>query len=121
VQAEALAAVADAARDAVRLSLSAIASHERLTFSASVASVAFKGPKGVTVTLGVGTGRDAHALADVAGKSVTIVIEDVSRLLALDAEATAGEPDNRPLFDASTEPPIPGPAAKPRRRGRRGG
>lgn len=102
-QGELLRGLADDIRGAVREAIGAIASHERLTFRAEVDNVTFKGQRDVKAVLTMVANIEAHALADAAGGMVTVVIEDVSRLLALPEDATKGEPDSRPLFDASTE------------------
>lgn len=88
----------DVAKDAVKI----IAANGRMTFRAEVESVQFKGPTDVKASLKLVNTPETHALADAAGGFVTIVIESLDEMLAIPEGATAGEPDNRPLFDEST-------------------
>lgn len=90
----------DIARDAVKI----IAANARITFRAEVESVQFKGPTDVKAVMKLVNSQETHALADVAGGFITIVIESMDELLAIPDAALQGDPDNRPLFDASTEP-----------------
>lgn len=90
----------DVIRDAVKI----IAANARVTFRAEVESVQFKGPTDVKATLKLVNSEHTHSLADSAGGFVTIVIEDLDELLSVPEEALKGEPDNRPLFDVSTDP-----------------
>lgn len=87
------------AKDAVKI----IAANGRMTFRAEVESVQFKGPTDVKASLKLVNSQETHALADAAGGFVTIVIESLDEMLAIPEGATAGEPDNRPLFDQSVE------------------
>lgn len=89
----------DVILDAVKI----IAANARVTFRAEVESVQFKGPTDVKATLKLVNSEHTHSLADSAGGFVTIVIEELDELLAVPEEALKGEPDNRPLFDVSTE------------------
>lgn len=84
--------------DAVKI----IAANGRMTFRAEVESVQFKGPTDVKASLKLVNTPETHALADAAGGFVTIVIESLDEMLAIPEGATAGESDNRTLFDAST-------------------
>jgi hypothetical protein len=86
---------------AVKAVITAIASNQRTTFRAEVCDVQFKGGSEVAANLKLMASPEAHALADVAGNYVTIVIEDSEELLAIPDGALQGEPDQRPLFDAS--------------------
>lgn len=90
-------------KDVIRGAVKIIAANARVTFRAEVESVQFKGPTDVKATLKLVNSEHTHSLADSAGGFVTIVIEDLDELLAVPEEALKGEPDNRPLFDASTE------------------
>lgn len=95
--------VADDVRRAVDTAIKAIASNQRLTFRAEVAKVEFKGSSDITATLKLASGLESHALADSAGGYVTLVIESVDELLQITDADTKGEPDQKPLFDASAE------------------
>lgn len=75
-----------------------IASNARLSFRAEVEQVLFKG--GIKAVLKMARGENAHALADIAGGFVTVVIEDRAALLDIGDAATV-DPDQRPLFDTS--------------------
>jgi hypothetical protein len=90
-------------KDVIRGAVKIIAANARVTFRAEVESVQFKGPTDVKATLKLVNSEHTHSLADSAGGFVTIVIEDLDELLAVPEEALKGEPDNRPLFDQSTE------------------
>jgi hypothetical protein len=90
-------------KDVIRGAVKIIAANARVTFRAEVESVQFKGPTDVKATLKLVNSEHTHSLADSAGGFVTIVIEDLDELLAVPEEALKGEPDNRPLFDASVE------------------
>lgn len=85
-------------KDAVKI----IAANARVVFRAEVAGVNFKSATDVVATLKLVNSPETHALADVAGGFVTIVIEDINELLAVPESALKGEPDNGSLFDAST-------------------
>lgn len=95
--------LADDVRLAVGKAVRAIASHERLSFRAEVESVQFKGPSDIKAVLKLSGGEHSHALADSAGGFVTVVIEDVSELLDVRDDDTAGDADQKPLFDQSVE------------------
>lgn len=97
-----LSYLADDVRAAVEKAIVAIAAHQRVTFRAEVKGVNFKSATEVVATLNMMNTQQSHALADVAGGFVTVVIEDTADLLAIPEGATAGEPDNKPLFDEST-------------------
>ncbi|QOR55245.1 MAG: toprim domain protein [Phage 67_12] len=90
-------------KDVIRAAVKIIAANARVTFRAEVESVQFKGPTDVKATLKLVNSEHTHSLADSAGGFVTIVIEDLDELLSVPEDALKGEPDNRPLFDASTE------------------
>ncbi|MEY4416724.1 MAG: hypothetical protein RIQ53_4017 [Pseudomonadota bacterium] len=86
---------------AVKAVITAIASNQRVTFRAEVAQVQFKGGSEIVAQMKLMNSPEAHALADAAGGYVTVVIEDSEELLAIPDSALQGEPDQRPLFDAS--------------------
>jgi hypothetical protein len=88
---------------AVKVAVKIIAANARVTFRAEVESVQFKGPTDVKAQLKLVNTPETHALADTAGGFVTIVIEDLDTLLSVPEVELAGEPDERPLFDQSTE------------------
>jgi hypothetical protein len=90
-------------KDVIRGAVKIISANARVTFRAEVESVQFKGQTDVKATLKLVNSEHTHSLADSAGGFVTIVIEDLDELLSVPEEALKGEPDNRPLFDASTE------------------
>lgn len=89
-------------QDEVRKTVQIISANARVTFRAEVAGVNFKSATDVVATLKLVNSPETHALADVAGGFVTIVIEDINELLAVPESALKGEPDNGSLFDAST-------------------
>lgn len=91
--------IKDVVRDAVKI----IAANARVTFRAQVEKVEFKGMDDVKASLKLVNTPESHALADSAGGFVTVVIEQLDDLLEVPESALQGEPDNKPLFDASTE------------------
>jgi hypothetical protein len=91
--------IKDVVRDAVKI----IAANARVTFRAQVEKVEFKGMDDVKASLKLVNTPESHALADSAGGYVTVVIEQLDDLLEVPESALQGEPDNKPLFDASTE------------------
>ena len=93
----------DDLKQAVRKAVKVVAANARITFRAEVESVQFKGMTDVKATLKLVNSVETHALADTAGGFVTVVIEDLDPLLAVPEEDLRGEPNNKPLFDASTE------------------
>lgn len=90
--------IADDCRTAVKEAVEIIASDYRVTFRAGVDKVEFKAD-GVKAALAMHNTLEAHALADAAGNTVLIVIEDSSRYLEA-GDATEGEPDQKQLFRA---------------------
>ena len=88
-------------REVVKDAVKIIAANARVTFRAEVESVQFKGPTDVKAVLKLINGPETHALADVAGGFVTVVIESIDELLQIPDGATAGAPDNLTLFDQS--------------------
>lgn len=95
--------LADDVTETVKKAIIAIASNQRVTFRAEVAQVQFKGGSEIVAQMKLMNSPEAHALADAAGGYVTVVIEDSEELLAIPDSALQGEPDQRPLFDASVE------------------
>ncbi len=85
----------DAVRDAVEI----IASDDRTTFRAICKTVAFT-EEGVKAQLSMANTESAHALADAAGKTILVVIEDGGRYLEV-GDATDAEDDQRPLFGSA--------------------
>ena len=96
-----LSEIAEDCREAVMDAVEIIASDYRVTFRAGVDKVEFKAD-GVKASLAMHNTEEAHALADSAGKTVMIVIEDSSRYLDI-GDATEGEPDQKPLFGRSKQ------------------
>ena len=94
-----LRAIEDDVREAVREAVEIIASDYRVVFRASCESVVFKAD-GVKSQLTMHNTEAAHALADAAGNTVLVVIEDGSRYLDA-GDATKGEDEQKPLFDAN--------------------
>lgn len=90
-------------KQAVRKAVKVIAANARITFRAEVEAVQFKGLADVKATLKLVNSAETHALADTAGGFVTVVIEDLDPLLAVAEEYLRGEPNNRALFDQSTD------------------
>jgi hypothetical protein len=86
-------------KDAVKI----ISANGRITFRAEVESVQFKGPTDVKAALKLMNTMESHALADVAGGTVVIVIEAIDELLAIPEGALQGDPDEPSLFDKSVE------------------
>lgn len=86
-------------REAVKQAVEIIASDYRVCFRGAVEKVEFKAD-GVKAALTMHNTLDAHALADVAGNTVLVVIEDASRYLDA-GDSTKGEADQKPLFDQS--------------------
>jgi predicted phage-related endonuclease len=82
-------------RKAVREAVEIIASDYRITFRASCESVQFK-TDGVKAQLTMFNSPEAHALADAAGNTIMVVIEDASRYLDA-GDSCDGEPDQRKL------------------------
>lgn len=89
--------MADDIKAAVQEAVEIISSDYRMTFRASCDKVEFKSG-GVKAVLSAISGEQAHALADVAGGNILIVIEDASRYLD-EGDATQGDADQPPLFD----------------------
>ena len=79
-------------RDALKNAIDIIASNARLTFRAAVDQVVFK--DGVKAVLTMGKTNEAHALADVEGSYVTVVIEDRQTLLEI-GDALDVQPDQK--------------------------
>lgn len=100
-QSKLLTKIADVARSVVKEAVLCIASGDRVNFRATCDQVLFKSD-GVKANLSFFNTSEAHSLADHAGKSIMIVIEDGSRYLDA-GDATHGEADQKPLFDKSQE------------------
>lgn len=95
-QSDLLQDVAADVRDAVREAVEIIASDYRVVLRAMVDSVQFKSD-GVKANLVLANSMQAHALADVAGGSIMIVIEDSSRYLSV-GDAIDAVPDQSTLI-----------------------
>ena len=87
-------------RQVVREAVEIIASDYRVVFRASCESVAFKSD-GVKSVLSMINTESAHAMANAAGNTVMVIIEDCSRYLDA-GDATRGEDDQKPLFDRNS-------------------
>lgn len=94
-QKQLLSQVADDCSRAAVKAVEIIASDFRVTLRADCDSVAFK-PGEVKAVLNLANTSDAHALANAAGSTVLIVIENAQRYLN-EGDATEGEPDQRDL------------------------
>ena len=100
-QATLLTRISETTREAVIEAVRCISSGDRTNFRATCDQVLFKSD-GVKGTLSLFNTPEAHELADYAGKTIMIVIEDGARYLDV-GDATRGEADQKPLFDKSTE------------------
>lgn len=100
-QATLLTRISETTKEAVIEAVRCISSGDRTNFRATCDQVLFKSD-GVKGTLSLFNTPEAHELADYAGKTIMIVIEDGSRYLNV-GDATKGEADQKPLFDHSTE------------------
>jgi hypothetical protein len=100
-QATLLTRIAETTKEAVIEAVRCISSGDRTNFRATCDQVLFKSD-GVKGTLSLFNTPEAHELADYAGKTIMIVIEDGSRYLNV-GDATRGEADQKPLFDKSQE------------------
>ena len=88
--------IEDDIRKAVREAVEIIATDFRVTFRASCESVQFKSD-GVKAQLTLFSSPEAHALADAAGNTVLVVIEDAKRYLDA-GDSCEGEPDQKTLI-----------------------
>lgn len=88
--------------EAVRKAVVCIATDNRVNFRAEVKSVQFLEKAEVKAQLIMFSSPEAHALADTAGRTVMVVIEDGANYLEV-GDACDGEPDQPALFDQSTE------------------
>lgn len=95
-QEELLRAVATDCRRAVEEAIAIIVSDYRVTLRADCDAVNFK-PDGVKATLSLRNTDEAHALANAAGSTLLVVIEDASRYLEV-GDATTGEADQRSMM-----------------------
>ena len=83
--------VQDGIAEAVKKAVEIIASDDRTVFRASVESVTFK--DGVKAVLTMGNTAASHELADTAGGSVYVVIENPVRYTLVGENAPQPEPD----------------------------
>lgn len=95
-QEELLRAVARDCARAVEEAVAIIVSDYRVTLRADCDAVNFK-PDGVKATLSLRNTDEVHALANAAGSTLLVVIEDASRYLE-EGDATTGEPDQRSMM-----------------------
>lgn len=93
--------VHETCESAVRKAVVCIAAGNRVNFRAAVETVQFK-PDGVKAQLSMVNCEEAHELANYAGRTVMIVIEDGAQYLEV-GDALDGEPDQPPLFDESND------------------
>lgn len=100
-QSKLLTKIADVTRSAVKDAVFCISSGDRVNFRATCDQVLFKSD-GVKANLSFFNSSEAHSLADHAGKTIMIVIEDGARYLDV-GDATQGEADQPALFDKSKE------------------
>lgn len=100
-QSKLLTKIAEVTRKAVFEAVRCISSGDRVNFRATCDVVQFKSD-GVKANLSLFNSPEAHALADHAGKTIMVVIEDGNRYLDT-GDATQGEPDQPALFDKSKE------------------
>lgn len=92
-----LGAITDEAKEAVRRAVEIVAGDNRQSLRALCESVAFK-PEAVKVTLTISNSEAAHALADSAGHTVLVIIEDGSAYLG-EGDATKGQEPQRDLLE----------------------
>lgn len=94
-QKKALQEVQREIQDAVKLAVELIATDGRTHFRAGVESVTFK--DGVKAILTMSNTMASHELADTAGSSVLVVIEDPFRYTAVGDNAPKAQPDQGDL------------------------
>lgn len=87
---------------AVRKAVTCIATGNRVNFRAEVKSVQFLEKSEVKAQLIMFNAPEAHALADTAGRTVMVVIEDGSQYLEV-GDALEGEPDQYSLLDGTSQ------------------
>ncbi len=104
-QEKVLEKVQDDCEAAVRKAVTCIATGNRVNFRAEVKSVQFLEKSEVKAQLIMFNAPEAHALADTAGRSVMVVIEDGSSYLEV-GDALEGDPDQYSLLDGGSEDDI---------------
>lgn len=87
---------------AVRETVDLIASDGRYAYRAHVKRVQFN-EDGVTALLELAKTPEVHDLADRSGSTVLVINEDGRRYLG-GSDVVEADPDQSPLFDASTQP-----------------
>jgi len=97
-QSSVLQRVADDVRPIVLKAIQIIKSHGRVEFKAECKQVVFKGATDVQATLAMVIHDGAHALADQAGQTVTVVIDNLDEMLSV-GDSTRGDPDQPSLLD----------------------
>lgn len=90
--------MAEQIRPAVRKAVQIIKDHGRIQFPAECKQVVFKGATDVQATLAMVIHDGAHSLADYAGRTITVVIDDMDEMLAV-GDSTKGDPDQPGLLD----------------------
>jgi hypothetical protein len=80
---------------AIKEAVEVIASDDRTRFRASVESVTFK--DGVKAVLQMGNTEASHELADTAGSTVLVVIENPNRYTLMGGNAPKPEPDQQQI------------------------
>lgn len=83
-------------REGIERAVEIIASDARTQFRASVESVTFK--DGVKAVITMGNTQASHELADVAGGSVLVVIEDPARYTGFASDAAPKPEPNQPAL-----------------------
>lgn len=95
-------AVIDEVRDhvsvAIRKAVEIIATDDRTRFVAAVESVTFK--DGVKAVLTMANTQASHELADTAGGTVYVVIEDPNRYVMGSSAVPKADPDQAPIATA---------------------
>lgn len=97
-QSKILTDIADEIRPIVRQAVQIIKDHGRIQFPAECKQVVFKGATDVQATLAMVIHDGAHSLADYAGRTITVVIDEMDELLAV-GDSTRGDPDQPDLLN----------------------
>lgn len=90
--------MAEQIRPAVRKAVQIIKDHGRIQFPAECKQVVFKGATDVQATLAMVIHDGAHSLADYAGRTIMVVIDEMDEMLAV-GDSTRGDPDQPGLLD----------------------
>lgn len=97
-QSKILTDIAEQIRPTVRKAVQIIKDHGRIQFPAECKQVVFKGATDVQATLAMVIHDGAHSLADYAGRTITVVIDEMDELLAV-GDSTRGDPDQPDLLN----------------------